>query len=415
MSAAPRVVVVGAGEAGARAAMALREAGHVGEVVLLGAEAHAPYERPPLSKAAIVDDEPAFPAIAAAADLAGRGVEHRRGATVVAIDRAAGEVALADGGRVPYGRLILATGAEPRRLAIPGGEHALTLRDWGDAARIRRHLAPGARLCVIGAGFIGLELAASARARGCAVSVIEPLPRPLVRAVPAPLAERLAARHRAEGVDLRCGIGVASIAVERDGEPFTIALTDGTTLGADLVVAGIGASPRVELAKAAGLAIDNGIAVDGAMRTSDPRVFAIGDCASYPLALLDGRRVRLESWRNAQQQGERAARAIAGDEPGVAAPSDAVPWFWSDQYDLHLQIAGLPDGAAPFVERPLGDGAIMLLQAAPDGRLLAAAALGPLGAVARDMRIVETLIARRARPDMAALADPATKLKGLLR
>jgi 3-phenylpropionate/trans-cinnamate dioxygenase ferredoxin reductase subunit len=189
-----------------------------------------------------------------------------------------------------------------------------------------------------------------------------------------------------------------------------VQLADGTLVPAHLVVVGIGAVPNTDLAAAAGLPVDNGIAVDATLATADPAVFAAGDCCSFPLALYDNRRVRLESWRSAQEQGTLAARNMLG----AAEPVAAVPWFWSDQYDLTLQIAGLAEGASTDVRRDLASGGFVLFHLAADGRLLAASGLGPGNTVARDIRLAEMLVARRARPDPAALADPGVSLKKLL-
>ncbi len=399
-----RIVIVGAGECGTRAALALREAGFAGTVTLLGAEPHAPYERPPLSKGGLSGD-PAPRPIAGADGLAAAAIDFRPQAEAAAIDRAGREVVLASGARLPYDRLLLATGARPRTLPGLEGPSVATLRTLDDAARIRAALGPGRRLAVVGGGFIGLELAASARRMGADVTVIEALPRLLTRGVPPEVATVLHDRHSAEGVTLRYDARIAAIS------PDGILLADGTSVAADLVVVGIGAVPNVELASAAGLAIDNGIAVDATLATADPAIFAAGDCCSFPLALYDDRRVRLESWRSAQEQGALAARNLLGAGEAVSA----VPWFWSDQYDLSLQIAGLAEGADRHVRREARDGAFLLFHLAPDGRLLAASGIGPGNAVARDIRLAEMLIARRSHPDPAALADPAASLKALLR
>ena len=403
------IVIVGAGEAGTRAALALRENGWRGPVTVIGDELHPPYERPPLSKAALTcAAEPPPPAIAAAAQLGELGIERLAGLRIVAIDRAEHRLRTSAGADIPYERLLLATGAHARRLARPGGEHAGLLRFYDDALVLRQRLKPGARVVVIGGGFIGLELAASARERGCSVVVLETAPRILTRGVPADVAAALAARHAAAGVEIVAGCAVARIA--RDGESFRVELGDGRAFAADCAIAGIGAAPAVELAAAAGLAIDNGIAVDGKLRTSDPDIFAAGDCCSFPHALYDGRRVRLEAWRNAQDHGAFVARSLIGAVEDYAA----TPWFWSDQYDLHLQISGLVDAASATVARDLGGGARLNFHLAADGRLVAASAIGPIGVVAKDARIAEKLVARRAKPDPAHLAAGERKLKALL-
>ena len=405
------MVIIGAGECGARAAFALREGGYAGPVTLVGEEAHLPYERPPLSNEALTRDEHPEPKwIGLAERFAERGISVLTGRSATAIDRAGKSVRLSDGSTLAYDKLLVATGAMPRQLplAVDAGPRCLTLRSFDDALAIRKLLVPGMRLVVIGGGFIGLELAASAVKRGAAVTVLEAQPRVLMRGVPEEIAAIVTERHRAEGADIRVGVGIVSIS--GDAGVVRVALDDGTELTADLLVVGIGAIPVTGLAEAAGLAIGNGIAVDRYLRTSDPDIFAAGDCCSFPLEVYGGRRVRLESWRNAQDQGTLAAKNMLG----AGEPVSAVPWFWSDQHDLTLQIAGLSEGAERHVRRDLGAGAFILFHLAPDGRLLAASGIGPGNTVARDIRLAEMLIAARARPDPDALASPEVKLKSLL-
>ncbi len=397
------MVIIGAGECGTRAALALREAGYDGSVTLLGAEPHVPYERPPLSKGAILDPAPTARAIGGADRLAPAGIDFRPGRTARRIDRTAKRVDC-DDHAVPYDRLLVATGARPRPLPGADGPRIATLRTLDDAARIRADLGPGRQLVVIGGGFIGLELAASARRLGAGVVVLEAQPRLLARAVPAAIAAVLHDRHIAEGVTVRHGATVAAIG------PDGVTLADGIELPADLIVVGIGAVPNVELAAEAGLAIDNGVIVDETLATADPAIFAAGDCCCFPLPLYDGRIVRLESWRSAQEQGALAARNMLGAAEAVTS----VPWFWSDQYELSLQIAGLAEGAGTEVRRDLKDGAFLLFHLGAGGRLLAASGIGQGNAVARDIKLAEMLIARRATPAPEALADPAISLKRLL-
>ena len=261
---------------------------------------------------------------------------------------------------------------------------------------------------MIGGGFIGLEIAASARSRDCAVTVLEMAPRILMRGVPEAVASLVRARHERAEVAFRFGVVIERIVASPDG--LSVQLGGGDALACDLVVVGIGAAPRTELAKAAGLAIDNGVAVDAQLRTDDPHVFAAGDCCSFPHPLYGGRRLRLEAWRNAQDQGNHAARAMLGSPE----PYAAVPWFWSDQYDQELQIAGLADEASDTLCREIASDARLFFHLASDGRLVAASGIGPNRLIARDMRFAEMLIARAARPDRAALVSPQAKLKSLL-
>jgi 3-phenylpropionate/trans-cinnamate dioxygenase ferredoxin reductase subunit len=346
----PGIVIVGAGEAGARAAAALRENHYSGAITLIGEERHLPYERPPLSKAAMTAiDEPGAATIMTEAQLAAHGIRHLSGVMVTDIDRAGHSVLLDDGSRIPYARLLLATGARPRKLTTPGAdaETVLYLRTFSDALAMRACLQPGSRLAVIGGGFIGLEIAASAKGRGCSVTVVEMAPRILGRAVPAEVASVVAEAHTAAGIRQIVGIGVAGI--ERQGSERVVVLADGTRLVCDAIIAGVGAIPETGLAEKAGLTIENGIRVNGQLRTDDPDIFAAGDCCAFPHPVFGGRRLRLEAWRNAQDQGNHAARAMLGE----TAAFEVVPWFWSDQHDQTLQIAGLPDEGDTTVTRDL--------------------------------------------------------------
>ncbi|WP_085035511.1 NAD(P)/FAD-dependent oxidoreductase [Ensifer aridi] len=403
------IVIVGAGECGARAAFALREKGFDGEITLIGAEPHLPYERPPLSKEGLAGaEQPKY--VAGAERYQAARITVLTDAPVARIDRSGKAVKLADGRSVTYHRLLLATGARPRTFpgAPENSERIRMLRTHADALAIRAALAPGRKLAVIGGGFIGLELAATARKLDAEVVLIEGLPRVLSRGVPEEIAAVVAEQHRREGVEIVCGARIT--AIEDNGASACVVLADGRCIAADLVVVGIGAVPNTELAEAAGIAVDNGIAVDRTLRTSDPDIFAAGDCCSFPLQQHGGRRVRLEAWRNAQDQGTLAAANLIGGDEHIAS----VPWFWSDQYELTLQIAGLADGAALTVRRDMEEGAFILFHLDGGGRLIAASGIGPGNAVARDIRLAEMLIAAGARPDPEALASPETKLKKLL-
>lgn len=405
------MIVIGAGECGGRAALTLREQGYDGPVTLIGSEPHLPYERPPLSKDAIVSEaEPAPKLIADRHMFADRKIDCVTGISATAIDRAGRSVMLADGRILTYEKLLIATGAVPRLLPIagPGGRRCVYLRTYDDALRIRSTLKAGSRIAILGGGFIGLELAASARRRGSDVTVIEALPRILMRGVPEEIARVVDARHLAEGVTLACGKVVVGLRETTSGVELMPA--DADTITADLLIIGIGAVPVVDLARGAGLVIENGIAVDERLTTSDPDIYAAGDCCSFPLPIYGGRRVRLESWRNALEQGVLAARNMLGTGKAVSA----VPWFWSDQYDLTLQIAGLPDEGVRSVRRDLSESAFILFHLDMGGRLVAASGIGRGNAVARDIRLAEMLIGKRATPDPSALMQPQVKLKSLL-
>jgi 3-phenylpropionate/trans-cinnamate dioxygenase ferredoxin reductase subunit len=406
------MVIVGAGECGTRAAFALRKAGWSGVITLIGAEHASPYERPPLSKASITSVElPALTSICDDAALAAADIDFIPGVEATHIDRDAHAVLLADGRRIGYQRLLLATGANARRLPLPGGaaEDVLYLRNHTDVVALRERLRPGAVIGVVGGGFIGLEIAGGAVSRGCNVTVIEFAPRLMGRVVPPEIADLVADRHAGAGITLRLGVGVAGLA-QHDGRTV-IELTDSTSVDVDAVVAGVGSFPETTLAARAGLEIENGIRVDDRLTTSDQHIFAAGDCCSFPHGLYGGRRIRLESWRNAQDQGAAAARNMLGAD----VPFEVVPWFWSDQHDLSLQIAGLPDAATSTVVRRRPDGVEIRFGLDAAGRLVAASAIGVGNAVAKDIRLAEMLIARRAHPNPAVLADPAGNLKNLLK
>lgn len=393
------IVIIGAGEAGTRAAFAAREAGFVGTVTLVGSEPHLPYERPPLSKP--VDGAVQMKAICTAEALAAASIDYRQGVSASGLDVARRTVILSDGTALRYEKLLLATGAHPRRLTCPGAQRALDFRIYADAADIFSRADAGGRFAIIGGGLIGMELAAVLRGKRLAVSVIEAAPKTLGRAVPARLAAKLHDRHVEEGVEFHLGQGVAEIT------PDAVVLADGGRVPADIVVAAIGVLPDTRLAQAAGLATGNGILTDAFLRTSDPHVFAAGDCAA--VSQPGGGHVRFESWRNARSQAETAARNMAGASEAFIA----TPWFWSDQYDLGLQVAGLPLPAHCSVVRPLGAGELEFFL--DEGRLVAAAGLGPGNSLAKDIKLAEMLIAAGISPDPAAVVDPAINLKALLK
>ncbi|RKT55262.1 NAD(P)/FAD-dependent oxidoreductase [Saccharothrix australiensis] len=329
-------VIVGAGLAGAKAAQALREEGFTGRVVLLGDEAERPYERPPLSKGYLLGDQGrAETHVHDARWYEENEVDLRLGLRVTGLDRAARRVALADGGHVGYTKLLLATGSSPRRLPVPGddlpGVHYLRRLDQAD--RLRAALTPGSRVVVAGAGWIGLEVAAAARQRDCAVTVVEPAATPLHAALGPEMGGFFAGLHRAHGVDFRFGNHVTAFG--GDERLTGVALADGVVLPADAAVVGVGVRPNTGLAELAGLAVDDGVVVDAALRTSDPDVYAAGDVASGPSTRY-GRRLRVEHWANALNGGQAAAKSMLGRE----VVHDDLPYFFSDQYDVGMEFAG---------------------------------------------------------------------------
>jgi 3-phenylpropionate/trans-cinnamate dioxygenase ferredoxin reductase subunit len=400
------IVIVGAGQAGTRTAVALRENGFSGPVTLIGEEPHPPYERPPLSKA-IITHSPDLPTIVATEKWPELGISHRRGVTVTGIDRATHRLSTSTGESIAYDRLCLATGSTPRFLSTPGADRCRYLRTYDHALELRQQFQTGTRLAIVGGGVIGLELAASARHHGCTVTVIEAAPRVLTRAIPREVADTIADRHRAAGVTIVAGATLSAIEWGASGALLRV---NDNAIAADCVVVGVGIFPNIALAANAGLAIDNGIAVDAELRTSDPDIVAVGDCASFPHPLYGGRRIRLEAWRNAQDQGTFAAKSLLGANGCYCA----VPWFWSDQYELHLQVAGMVDEGHQTVARDLGGESRLFFHLAEDGRLVATSGIGLIGKVAKEVRLTEMLIAKATKPDPAALASTTVKLKGLL-
>jgi 3-phenylpropionate/trans-cinnamate dioxygenase ferredoxin reductase subunit len=336
------IVVVGGGLAGGKTVDQLRENGYDGPLVLLTSEQHQPYERPPLSKGYLMGESERDEVFVHDADwYTANDVELALGEQVTSVDPAAHEVRTTSGRVLRYATLVLATGSEPRRLDLPDLDAAhlgrvLSLRTLDDSETLRDWLRPDVRLVVVGGGWIGLEVAAAARKAGASVTVLEMDHLPLRRVLGSDVAGAFAAKHRAEGVDLRTEVTIAGVVA--DGAGLRVDLGGGDAVAADVVLAGIGIQPRTELAEAAGLDVDNGVLVDGQFRTSDPDVFAVGDVANVTYPRL-GRRLRVEHWASALNQPEVAAKAILGAE----ASWDLLPYFFTDQYDWGMEYHGFAD------------------------------------------------------------------------
>lgn len=406
------IVIIGAGEAGARAAEELREQGWTGKITLIGNEGLPPYERPPLSKDQLIGNgQPETATVLSGERMEQYDIRFVADDAAQAIYRNSRVVRLASGTLVGYSKLLLAAGSQPRRLTVKGNASGdmLYLRKMKDALALRERLQPGQRLAIIGGGFIGLEVAASAISIGCEVTLIEAAPRILMRGVPEPIAAQVEARHRKAGVAFKLGVGIDSANCE-DGE-YVIGLADGSTIRCDTIVAGIGSIPETSLAVDCGLEIENGIKVNGQLQTSDPDIYAIGDCCSFPHPLYGGRRIRLESWRNARDQGSHVAVNLLGASNEYAS----LPWFWSDQYDLTLQVAGLADPSNEIVLRDMGDSGRIYFHLAEDGSIVSASGIGLAGRIAKEMRLAEMLVEKQATPLRELLADPGVKLKELVR
>ncbi|MBP0623698.1 NAD(P)/FAD-dependent oxidoreductase [Cupriavidus consociatus] len=400
------IVIIGAGQAGGWAARTLRDEGFDGRVVLIGDESHPPYERPPLSKAVLAGEvAPESVHLLDAAAMAAMSVEWLASARVVNLDRTAKQVMLADGRAIGYDKLILCTGGRARELDVPGaglpGVH--TLRTIDDARRLGPVLQRDAHVAVVGGGWIGLEVAATARQRGAEVTVIETMGRLCERSLPEAMSAHLHAMHAAKGVEVLLGAAVASFAPRTTGG-LDVVLSDGRSITCDAAVVGIGLVPNDELARAAGLDCEGGVLVDAQCRTTDPDIFAAGDVAVTPNSWA-GRRLRLESWQNAQEQGIAAVRSALGRDVHY----DPLPWFWSDQHGTNVQIYGVPSPTHEVVVRGDPAAGSFVFFYLEGERVMAA--LG--GNAARELRFARRLIEKRTQVRAQDLADPGVSLAKL--
>lgn len=401
-----RIIIVGAGQAGANAATELRRRGFEGSITLIGEENHPPYERPPLSKDALIDPAGAKLRLYSEEHYAEQGIGLRLGVRVTAIDAAAHEVSLSTGERLPYDRLLLTTGAQARHLPMLDalGDAAFTLRTLEDARRIRERLKPGSRALLVGAGVIGLELASSLVDLGLQAVVIDPAPRAMMRNSPEILSRFLQKTHEGRGVTFHFGTGVEE-ARRVDGR-LQLTLGTGETVEGDLLIYGVGVEPDDSLARTAGLhTVRGAIVVNEQCRTSDPDIYAAGDAVLQ--VHTEGHHQRIETWENANLQSTAAVCDLLGE----ALPEPGVSWFWTDQCGLNVQFAG--DMAAPrWVLRGGPDAAPFMLFGLDDaGRVCAAITVNQ----GRDMRPAKSLIAARAAIAAETLADPACNLRNLAR
>ena len=406
----PTVVIIGAGLAGARTAETLRSAGFGGPVVLVGQEPHLPYDRPPLSKEVLQGKkEPRSATLHDAAWYAGQDIELRLGHAVTALDPK-GTVTLDDGSTIAFDTAVLATGSRPRVLDVPGADldGVFMLRTLDDSVRLRDALSHEGDVVLVGAGWIGLEVAAAAREAGNTVTVVEPQETPLFGALGRRLGEVFQALHEEHGVTFRFGDGATAIE-GLDGKVTGVTTKDGTTLPADVVVVGVGAQPNVELASAAGIAVDGGVVVDATMRSSEPSVYAVGDVARWDSPAL-GYPVRVEHWANALNSGPVAGRAIAGSPPG----NDLLPYFYTDQYDMGMEYVGdVPrdSGADIVVRGDLASREFIAFWVSSDDRVLAALAMNTWDVIDP----IKALIRSRGAVDRDRLTDtsvPVTDLAG---
>lgn len=405
----PRVVIAGAGHAGGTAADLLRQGGFSGDIILVGEEPIAPYQRPPLSKAYLQGQEDADTLKLRPDDFyADRRITLRLGESIAAVDRLTKNVRTTGGETLAYDHLILATGSRPRRPDLPGitlaGVHYL--RSIADADRLKAAIRPGRRIVLIGGGYIGLEVAASAPSLGASAVVIERESRVLARVASAALSGYLERYHRSKGVEILTGAQVAGLESDESGNVARIRLADGRLVPCDVAIVCVGSSPCDELARAAGLPCERGVVVDHDSRTADPAIFAIGDVAVRAMPLYDGRMFNLESVPNALEQARQACAAILGK----ARPKPETPWFWSHQFDVSLQIAGLLFEADDIVVRgdPVNDEfAVFHLQ---DGRIVTVEAVN----APMEFMAGRKLIGRRASIARELLADPDVSVTSLI-
>ncbi len=400
-----RFVIVGAGLAAVKAAQTLREEGFSGEVVMVGAEAHPPYERPPLSKDYLqgkAQRDSVF--VQPASWFQEQSITLRQGTSVQGLQLGERQVQLSDGTLLAYDALLLATGSTPRRLNVPGADATGVhyLRTLDDADALRAGLDTTQHLVIVGGGWIGLEVAGVAREQGVAVTVLEQAELPLVGVLGPEVAQVFADLHRAHGVDLRCGVGVQSF-IATDGAFAGVELADGTVLTADRAVVGVGVTPSIEFARSSGLDIGSGILVDATLRTSGPAVFAAGDIAEAEHPLLE-RRIRVEHWANALNQGPHAARSMLGG----TQPYDRLPYFYTDQYDLGMEYTGYagPGDYDQVVVRGDTSGLDFMAFWLSGGRVLAGMHVSRWDTIGS----VGDLIRSGRRVDPAGLADDAVGL-----
>jgi len=401
-SARAACVIVGAGQAGAHVALSLRQLNYAGRVLLIGDEAFAPYERPPLSKEILVGSKSAEQCLVKAEDFfADSDIALARSVAAVSIDRERRCVRLSDDSNIEYETLVIATGSRPRRLNLPPGLESgvVYLRTLEDALRLKDRLLPGRRLTIIGAGYIGLEVAAAATALGCEVTVVDSASTAMTRVMPSAISRRILDVHENRGVRFLFGRHLTSIA--REGETLLLRFADETALCADVVLVAVGVTPNDRIAADAGLEVADGIVVDQFSRTSDPSIYAVGD-VSRRFHPLYGRHIRLESWQNAQNQSISAAKHICGEQAAYAE----LPWFWSNQFHLNVQIVGMPAPQQRVVFREYGDGNFAAFCLDEDKLEAAVAVNRP-----RDIGESRRLIANASRLDVEKLRDAAVPLR----
>ena len=400
-------IIAGASHAAAMLAPSLRQQGWQGRIIVVGAEASIPYHRPPLSKDYLAGEKTLDEILIRPAKVYEKSeVEFILETTVESINRGEKTVRLSNNETLPYGKLALTVGSQVRKVNLPGTDldGVFYLRDLEDVARISEYISPGANAVIVGGGYIGLETAAVLNKKGMNVTVLEMMERVMQR-VTAPVVSEFYTRvHEEEGVSIRCGVGVSGF--KGNGRVAKVLCSDGSGFAADLVIIGVGILPNTALAEAAGLEVDNGIVVNDRAQTSDPDIFAAGDCTNHHNPIYD-RRIRLESVQNATDQSRVAAGAACGKEVSY----NAVPWFWSEQYDLMLQIAGLSQGYDEIITRgDPGEGRSFAAFYLKAGKVIAVDAINK----PQEFMFSKKLIALQKTVDKKRLADAGTPIKELL-
>lgn len=404
------ILIIGAGHCGGRVVQYLREDGFQGRIDLVGDELSAPYERPPLSKDVLIGTKRLDELDLMPSDVMEGLRVNRHIASVLSIEPKLNTAKLSNGEVLHYDALLFANGGTPRLLNIPGEDlpQVMALRNKDDALRLSAHLKEGQRIVIIGGGFIGLEVAASAYKLGCKVTLIEGGSQLMGRAVPKLIADRAYTAHLDKGIDLR--IGVSPLQIEKENSHLTVALSDGTTVPADAVVVGIGIVPNIEIAQTAGITTARGIRVDSQLRTNVANIFAAGDVAEFP-SPISGTLVRQETWQNAESQ----ARVVATNLLGGHEKFHSSSWFWSDQYEYQLQVSGEPSAGLSWVVREQEDGDVIVFYLDDKNKIVGASGWGLTSRITKDLKIARILVERGVVATGDVLSSPETKLKSLLK
>ncbi|MCB6184559.1 FAD-dependent oxidoreductase [Leeia sp. TBRC 13508] len=403
------IVIIGAGQAGGRLALHLREEGYRGTICLIGDEPHLPYERPPLSKQVLLGEStPTQLSMTTVVQLAEYSIDWRVSTPVTKVDPSNHLLTLENGESLSYQALVFATGGVPRKLSLPGCEAVpiLYLRNQADAAALKTALHPSKRVGIIGGGFIGLEIASSAKQLGCDVVVFEAANQLASRVLPAEISNRLFELHQQNDVTIKLQAGIEQLSHHED--KTSVLLKTGERFVFDVLVAGIGIIPNQTLAEAAGLKVGNGILVDAYLQTSHPDIYAIGDVAAIP---MNGGHQRIETWRNAEHQARYLAKHLVSPQ----SEFEDLMWFWSDQFDEGLQVVGETSPTLKATVRQQNEVATFVIYQDEVGCIRGAAGMGKDGCIAKDIKLIERLIAMKKVVSMETLADPSTNLKSLLK